>query len=265
MSTLRKRQCKFLFPAFDFVQHVTEQAFALCRCCACGVGYLSPRPRPEHMLAFYPERYYWLHENAAAPLTQDEVLQTRAKQIQAKSNCLKHLRPGRLLDIGAQKGEFVYCMSRQGWQAEGVEYSTTPPNLFQMPIRYGEFLEMDLPTAGYDCVTMWAVLEHVYQPRPYIARVAEVLRPGGTFIGLVTNLSSVQSRILRQDDYPRHLTIFTRSSLRRVLQEHGFQVKRFWTDQKIFGGSVQGGITFLHETIAGLFAARAAQRVEKPA
>jgi SAM-dependent methyltransferase len=240
-----------LFQTCDFVLHATAQAFALCRCRNCGVGYLSPRPRPEDLQAFYPESYYWLHENASAPLTPDELLRIRAPQLRAKAACLAHLRPGRLLDIGAQKGEFLYFMSQQGWQAEGIEYSATPPNLFNMPIRYGELLDMDLPQAAYDCVTLWAVLEHVYQPREYLARIAHTLRPGGSLIGLVTNLNSVQARILRQDDYPRHLTVFTRSSLRRVLAEHGFRVRRFWTDQRIFGGSIRGAITYFVKRLLG--------------
>jgi hypothetical protein len=242
---------KVLFQTRDFVEHVTDQAFALCRCRGCGAGYLSPRPRPEDMPAFYPESYYWLHENAAAPLAPDELLRVRASQLRAKADCLAHLRPGRLLDIGAQKGEFLYYMSRQGWDVEGVEYSATPPNLFHMPIRYGELLEMELPPTAYDCVTMWAVLEHVYQPREYIARISQLLTKGGSLIGLVTNLNSVQARILHQDDYPRHLTIFTRNSLRRVLKEHGFRVNRFWTNQRIFGGSIQGAGIYVVKRLLG--------------
>ena len=240
-----------LFQTSDFVQHATEQAFTLCRCRVCGVGYLSPRPRAEDMHAFYPESYYWIHENVSAPLTPDELLRNRAPQLQAKSDCLAHLHPGRLLDIGAQKGEFLYFMSRQGWQAEGTEYSTRPHNLFDMPIQYGDLLDLDLPPTAYDCVTMWAVLEHVDQPRNHIARIAKLLRPGGKFIGLVTNLNSMQSRILQQDDTPRHLTIFTRHSLRRVLEGHGFQVNRVWTDQKIFGGSIRGSMTFFLKRMLG--------------
>ncbi len=67
-----------LFQTFDFVQHATEQAFTLCRCRVCGVGYLSPRPRAEDMHAFYLESYYWIHENVSAPLTPDELLRNRA-------------------------------------------------------------------------------------------------------------------------------------------------------------------------------------------
>jgi SAM-dependent methyltransferase len=139
----------------------------------------------------------------------------------------------------------------RGWEVEGVEYFTTPPNLYDMPIRYGDLLTMPLVPHSYDCVTMWAVLEHVYRPREHVARVAELLKPGGRFIGLATNLNTLQARVLRRDDYPRHLTVFTRDSLRRVFEEHGLRVRRFWTDQKIFGGSLCGLLTFSVKRLLG--------------
>jgi SAM-dependent methyltransferase len=233
-----------LFETRDYALKVSDQAFALRRCAGCGVGYLSPRPREANMGAFYPDSFYWMHENAAAPMTPEQLLAVRRPQLEAKADCLAALEPGRLLDIGAQKGDFLHWMQQKGWEVEGVEYSQSPVNLFGLPIRYGELLDMTWERAQFDCVTMWAVLEHVYHPGRYLTKVASLLRPGGKFIGLVTNLDSPQARYLKMDDYPRHLTIFTKGSLGAALRRNGFRVDRFWTDQRIFGGSMQGVLAY---------------------
>ena len=233
-----------LFTTRDYALKITEQQFVLRECGNCGVGYLSPRPSEPDIGAFYPEEFFWMYEGTESKLSGDELLIVRKPQLEAKADCLAHLKPGRLLDIGAQKGDCIHWMENKGWSCEGVEYSDTPPNLFNMPIRYGEFFDMEWEQANFDCITMWAVLEHVYYPGKYIKKLASLMKPGGKFIDLVTNLNSPQSRYLKLDDYPRHLTIFTRSSLEKELNKNGFRLDRCWTDQKIFGGSLRGAITY---------------------
>lgn len=240
-----------LFKTRDYALKITDKQFTLRQCADCGVGYLSPRPSEADIGAFYPESFYWLHEGAEDKLSGEQLLSIRKHQLGAKADCLANLKPGRLLDIGAQKGDFIYWMQQKGWSCQGVEYSNTPPNLFNMPIRYGEFADMEWEEADFDCITMWAVLEHVYKPGDYIKKISTLMRPGGKFFGLVTNLDSPQARYLKLDDYPRHLTIFTHDSLERALKENGFRLDRCWTDQKIFGGSMRGALTYAVKRLFG--------------
>ena len=100
-------------------------------------------------------------------------------------------------------------------------------------------------------MTMWAVLEHIYEPRGYVKKVHQILSPEGRFIGVVTNFNCPQGRWYGKDDYPRHLTIFTKKALRIMLEEAGFEVERFWTDQLLFGGPLRGGIVFAMKRLLG--------------
>jgi SAM-dependent methyltransferase len=229
----------------DYVHRISEDTFGVRRCRSCGAGFLSPRPAASDIGSFYPAEFYWSFEKSTdLPLTAAALLTRRGPQIATKLQCVARLKPGRLLDIGAMKGEFLYAARGAGWKVEGVEFSGSVPNLFDVSIRYGEFLDMDFAPASFDCVTMWAVLEHVYEPRDYVRKIAQLLADGGTFLGVVTNFNSLQARLLRADDYPRHLTLFTKSSLRRLLGEAGLEPLRFWTDQRLFGGPLRGVITY---------------------
>lgn len=225
----------------DYLLRITDDTFGVRRCRRCGVGFLSPRPVATAIGSYYPDQFYWSFERAAAPITAPEVLAQRDAQLKHKLRRITHLQPGGLLDIGAMKGEFVHMAIQAGWRAEGVEFSDRVPNLFGAPIRYGEFLDMEFATK-FNCVTMWAVLEHVYEPRLYVHKIARLLAQGGSFIGVVTNFNSFQARFMHADDYPRHLTLFTRNSLRRLLAEAGLEPVRFWTDQRMFGGTLRGAL-----------------------
>jgi len=223
----------------DYLLRVTDATFGVRRCRRCGAGFLSPRPAAEDIGSYYPDHFYWSFEQAAEPISASQVLAQRSTQLNEKLRRIARLQPGYLLDLGAMKGEFVQVATDAGWRAQGVEFSDKVPNLFGVPIRYGEFLEMEFGNQ-FDCITMWAVLEHVYQPRQYVHKIGRLLERGGTFVGVVTNFNSFQARFMRADDYPRHLTLFTKSSLSRLLAEAGLEPVRFWTDQRMFGGSLRG-------------------------
>ncbi len=241
---------KELFETQDYTLRCTEDRFVLRKCKVCGVGYLSPRPRAEDMKRYYPSSYYWSWEQADKELDWEEIIRRRFPQLKAKALWLKDMQPGRLLDVGAQKGEFIWFMQQRGWEVEGVEIDNSIPNPASMPIRYGDFLQIPIQK-GYDCITFWAVLEHVYEPAPYVEKAASLLRPGGRMVILVTNLNSIQSRWLRLDDYPRHLTIFTRRSLKFLLERYGLRCIRFHTGQDIFGGSLNGALLLMAKILGG--------------
>lgn len=234
----------------DYRHRLAREDFGVRRCRRCGCGYLSPRPSEGDLGRFYDHAFYWSFEGRE-DLTPQELLQARASQLQAKADCLAHLAPGRLLDVGAMKGEFLHFMRERGWEVDGVESGVRPPNLFDVPIRYGEFLDMDFGGGHFDCITMWAVLEHVYRPRDYVRKVAALLRPGGTCVLLVTNFNSIQGRLYGADDFPRHLTLFTKRVLRRLFEENDLQTVRLWTDQTIFGGQLRGGLVYALKRLLG--------------
>jgi SAM-dependent methyltransferase len=243
---------KTVFQTQDYKQQITDDVFGVKRCRVCTVGYLSPRPTKEELPRYYDEHFYWSYENdEEARGKADAVLKIRSKQLEEKARWLANIVPGKLLDIGTMKGDFIYHMNKKGWSVEGVEFSETPPNLFDMPIKYGDFLHMNLEPESYDAITMWAVLEHVYEPREYVHKIAQLLKPGGTFIFLVTNFNSLQGRFFEWDDYPRHLTLFTKKSISKLANESGLEVVKTSTDQRIFGGHVRGGLVYLVKRLFG--------------
>lgn len=245
------QRSRFLFVARDDAFRVSDVRFGIRRCIECGCGYLSPRPNEGDIVRYYTTDFYWSYESAGKELAWEQIIAKRSTQLESKAQWLDDMTPGRLLDVGAQKGEFLWMMQQKGWEVEGLELSSSVPNPARMPIRYGDFLTMRFNPSGYDCITMWAVLEHVYAPDRFVKRAAELLRPGGRFIALVTNFNSIQGRFFRMDDYPRHLTFFTKSAVRGLCRKYGLNVGRVETSQKIFGGALNGGLVYGFKRLFG--------------
>ena len=129
-----------------------------------------------------------------------------SERLEGMQASVKHIPVGRVLDIGCYKGEFLQCMRSKGWDVHGLEFHTRPPNLFDLPIHYGPLETAPFEAASFDLVTIWAVLEHVYDPRRTLEAVRGILRPGGRVVILVPNFNSIPARVMRHDDVPVRVT-----------------------------------------------------------
>lgn len=242
---------KHLFSTRDYLFAVSDHAFGIRKCANCGCGFLSPRPTQSDIGRYYPDAFYWSWEGSEGKLPWIDIIQKREKQLSAKKVWLNGLTPGRLLDVGAQKGEFLWFMRQAGWDVLGVEMDSKVPNPGEMPIQYGDFLTMNFGEQKFDAITLWAVLEHVYHPASFIEKASVLLKPGGKLVVLVTNLHSIQSRYYQADDYPRHLTLFTKRSIAQLCQRYELSLDKVVTDQRIFGGTLNGGLLYAVKRLFG--------------
>ncbi|MBI5623221.1 MAG: class I SAM-dependent methyltransferase [Elusimicrobia bacterium] len=206
------------------------------RCPRCGLRFVSPRPPMGALLTHtYDAAYYGL---------------TGKDRKEASQDCSTHLSrlhrfaapPGRLLDIGAGDGSLLKAAIAGGWSAEGVEMH---PMLYERylkdigcPIHLGRFEGLGFK-ARYDAVTMIHVLEHVQDPKAFLARCSRALRPGGAAYAVVPNTASFNDRVKtalsrwRLKSRPwkhfaadHHLWFFTPETLSRLCEAAGFEVLR---------------------------------------
>jgi 2-polyprenyl-3-methyl-5-hydroxy-6-metoxy-1,4-benzoquinol methylase len=236
---------KLVFRRKDFMHKVSEEEFCVVRCKKCGLVYINPRPSEEEIHAFYPKEFYTVHLNA------ETLLEEKKGQLGLKYQYVKDLRPGRLLDVGCMKGEFMYYMQQRGWKVQGIDFSTKPPNVFGLDIFYGDLEAAGYEESSFDLITLWAVLEHVYQPRKILSEVHKLLKPSGMTIVLVTNFRSLPGRFMRHDDIPRHTTLFTKHTLTKTLRSCGFRPMSFHFNCDLFGGNNRGMLNYLVKIAAG--------------
>ncbi len=186
-----------------------DRWFTVVECEGCGLGFVNPRPTRDEIAEYYPAAFFTSFEHPS-----------HQKRYAVEAGYLPPAAPGaspRLLDIGCANGDFPRYMQQRGWQVEGVETSLNAAPIADFTVYRSEFPEIPVDAPRYDAITAWAVLEHTHDPQAYFAKAARLLRPGGRFVFLVTNFTSLSSRALFREDLPRHLYFFSPRTIERYL------------------------------------------------
>lgn len=205
--------------------------FPVVECRGCGLVYVNPRPSMASMASFYPPGYHDGRDDADA-----------VRRYARQAALLPPVAGKRVLDVGCARGDFLaYLIEHAGLSdAHGVDAFSTRVNDPRIQFRQGELDQTDLPDGTFDLVTAWAVFEHLHSPRRYFARCAQLLKPGGQLVILVTNADSLYGRVAQTEDVPRHTYHFTRRSISAYGDAVGLSLKSIRFDDSIFDGRGHG-------------------------
>lgn len=225
-------------PYRQLTDRFTHESFQLVRCINCDLIYLNPRPTMAEIGRYYPPDYEPHHvANDASTKWHIE----RLRQIQLDFVEKYHPVKGNLLDIGCATGEFLVAARDRGWQVEGIELVEEAAQVarekHQLHVHVGA-VETVLDEDGvFDVITMWDVLEHLFDPQTIFKRCAKTLKQDGKLVFTVPNLDSYDRRLFGNDwvgwEAPRHLYFFTNVTLPKMLEATGFEL----VDEKcIVGG-----------------------------
>ena len=142
-----------------------------------------------------------------------------------------------VLDVGCGRGNFLRHLRgvRPDLELTGIDLSPNPETP-GVRFRQGDFQTFPLD-GPYDAIVSLAVIEHVADVGRFVERLHALTRAGGTATVMTLNESSLLYLLARAGKrlgvslafdrlYSRHhLHHFTRGSLRRLLEGHGFRVE----------------------------------------
>lgn len=155
-------------------------AVSVKKCGRCELIYPDPLPIPARISDHYgieADGYF------AEGYFEDEAGSFHI----AIANELIGFAPGMTaLDIGAGVGKVMKLLTRNGWDAHGIEpsgpfieYATRRNGIPPDRIKPGTVEAAQYPPGSFNLITFGAVLEHLYSPAAAIERALGWLRPGG--------------------------------------------------------------------------------------
>ena len=117
-------------------------------------------------------------------------------------------RPGaRILDVAAAQGNFTLVLAELGYEVTWNDVRGELAGYVQLKyesgvVHYlpGEIFELS-PTGPYDVVLATEIIEHVAHPDEFLAKLAELVKPGGHIIMTTPNGSYFRNRLPRFLDY----------------------------------------------------------------
>lgn len=241
----------------------TPGTWSLRRCEGCGLLILDPRYPAAHIARAYENYPFNLALPVAAPpprglarvvpaaylartLGYDDRLARwqRALALLAvpypegaeaagfSVMYLPRVAGGEVLDVGCGGGAFLERMRGLGWRVVGVEPDPRAVEVARtqrrLDVRAGTLEESRFEAGRFDAVTSSHVIEHVHDPLAFLAECARVTKPGGRVVAVTPNTGSLGRRRLGVRwiglDPPRHLHLFTRTTLRRLAERAGLRV-----------------------------------------
>jgi SAM-dependent methyltransferase len=133
-------------------------------------------------------------------------------------------------DVGCGDGLFLQAASRLGLQIRGFEPEPVPRRQAEQRLR--QRLDATMPKAShqsrFSAITCWQVIEHVRDPREFLRLLRGALKKNGLLAISTVNRNSWQARCFGVRwlhlDPPRHLWIGSMPTVRKMVEDAGFQV-----------------------------------------
>jgi 2-polyprenyl-3-methyl-5-hydroxy-6-metoxy-1,4-benzoquinol methylase len=208
------------------------------QCKSCKLVFPNPMPIPIKGL----EQHYNIEANDYFQHHDIDMKGQFANTMLDKAEELVGGR-GRILDVGAGRGELLKVARERGWEAVGIEPSATfaefarqhsGAQIVSEPVE-----KCELAPHSFDVVILSAVLEHLYGPNETLKVLARALRPGGALFvdvpnerGLYFRMGNIYQKLrgrnwtvnLAPTFEPFHVFGFNPSALRQLLHKHGLEI-----------------------------------------
>ncbi len=217
--------------------------FQMVRCARCSHGFLEVRPTREGMGVYYDGLY------DVGGLSIEERLQRSLlarllnwRRLHALGTRRKFQKGARHLDVGCGVSSLLQQLAARGFCVVGLDFEEAACQS-QRAFCSGQCVELwrgtldeasaqngevvDFGREQFASASMIHYLEHTFSPVEDARRVFDLLQPGGAIVVEVPALESFNRRVFRSFWLPylppQHLSIFSRRSLKRALEDAGFE------------------------------------------
>lgn len=209
---------------------LTQESFGLDQCSDCQLVFTNPRPAPDRIGDYYKSEAYVSHSSTKKGVVNRVYNKVRSITLNQKLKLINSFASGkRLLDIGAGTGHFAAKMRDNGYAVTGLEPDSDARRVC-MELNQLELQPLEklyAPELGsFDVITMWHVLEHVYDLKKDLEQISSLLKKDGLLVIAVPNYTSYDAEYYGEFwaayDVPRHLYHFEPTSLVPMIQKMNF-------------------------------------------
>ena len=212
--------------------NVSNDLFKIVECVACSFRFTNPIPTEDTIGDYYKSENYVSHSGTKKGFVNRVYHIVRSRAIKQKENlAAKYSKEKVILDIGCGTGDFLgYCKS-QNWKTLGLEpdQSARKIALESNAIEAKDLSHLyEIESNTFDVISMWHVLEHVYNLNEDIEQYKKILKKEGVLIVAVPNCSSKDAEHYKSSwaayDLPIHLYHFRPDNMKQLFSKHGMEV-----------------------------------------
>jgi SAM-dependent methyltransferase len=219
-----------------FILKKDGYSFYCCR--DCGLVFVHPIPEAGAIKGLYSKESGYQANKEDISRCVQSTKKDRTIIAYLKSNFLG----GKVLDVGASSGDFLFLAKEAGLETYGVEINERTGSVAQargLNVFIGSFEEAPLVAKSFNAIFLGDVIEHMPDLRILLEKCKDLLVPGGSLIISTPNLDSFWARstwflykhfgipwsVLTP---PHHLYQFREDNLDLFLLSYGFHKKKSW-------------------------------------
>ncbi|MEX2160944.1 MAG: class I SAM-dependent methyltransferase [Anaerolineales bacterium] len=201
---------------------------SIIRCQSCSLVYLAQIPPKATLADLYAKTFFDSSKFSSGE--NSSGFRNAVARVQWALG-LPEMRTQRWLDLGCATGDFMLAASKQVAEVHGSDVSAYAIQQAQARglahARAADFAELDYPEDSFDLVSMWDLIEHLPDARAALGKAWRLLQPGGYLAISTGDIDSVSARLSGRFWHlmipPFHIYFFSQRTLRRYLEEAGFE------------------------------------------
>lgn len=219
---------------------VVDGRYRLVRCGSCRSEYFradAPAGADAGEVSHYWEQYKFAVY--ADPQVQSDYERRYAGMLTRARGLTSSLDS--VLDVGCGIGNFLAFAEDRGLRAYGVDIepdAVEAATARGLKVALSDRLDTVVDAGSVDALTLWDVIEHLYEPDPVLARSLSRLRPGGVVlletpdarfwvrrvVLLLHTLTRARLDLTEYLYYWEHKIYFSEAGLRAILGRMGAEV-----------------------------------------
>jgi len=221
---------KHFLSAID--HNVSGDSFNVVMCNDCNFKFTNPIPSEETIGKYYKSENYISHSGTKKGLINYIYHKVRDRQLKMKFNLISSLTKNKsLLDIGCGTGEFINLCKNKSWEVFGLEPDSGARELAKKNYNIDLLDQGELHSINENkvsVITLWHVLEHVYNLERDLKQYAKILNDNGYLIIAVPNCNSYDAKYYKEHwaayDLPIHLYHFTQKDINSLANKTGYKL-----------------------------------------
>jgi 2-polyprenyl-3-methyl-5-hydroxy-6-metoxy-1,4-benzoquinol methylase len=230
---------------------VSGETFSIFKCDNCQYGFTHPQPSPDNIGKYYSSKDYSPHANYVKNAVDVLYNVARTFNVKNKVQLVKTVanKQGNIniADIGCGNGHFLQQCKKNGMIVHGVEVNHNARYNTEQKIKQKVFQSVEqlanlinVNTGGHndnntqtkypndqsqalDVITLWHVLEHLYQPINVLQQLLNITKTTGIIIIALPNYLAHDAQYYQQHwaayDTPRHLSHFTEKTIKFIAKQ----------------------------------------------
>ena len=210
---------------------VSKETFTIEQCTTCWFLLTNPRPSLQSLPKYYKSDQYISHTDKSNNLTNRIYKVARSFTLKNKLKLVNQLTENKsILDFGCGTGDFLQTCKMNGWEIHGFEPDQSANSIASKKnrITIQSTLEDLTNTNELSVITLWHVLEHVYDLNATIEILTQNLARNGQILIAVPNYRSYDASLYKKHwaayDVPRHLYHFDQQTMKELLSKHGLTI-----------------------------------------